>query len=703
LIFVAAALFAGCSHANAQPTQAVVMRDGYGMPYVRSSREEAGMYAFGYAQAQDRLTAILHNYKQARAELAEIDGPEGLSNDLTLRPFRFFEIAREKYGSLGQQVQLDLDAFCAGINAYEKDNPRACPPWAFRVSPYDVVAFTEFVNFAFAYDGSKLPEDLSASVPTDDAWYVRLRPHDPSEVGSNAFALAPTKTKTAHTTIVSMDPHLPWQGWRRWYQADLNCDALNVTGVTFAGVPYIAMGHTPTLAWGNTVNHPDLMDVYEEHLSPADKPTHYEYDGTTHNLTKRTYRFGVVGPDGKMTYQTHEFLYTPHGPVVHDRQGHSYAIKLAGWGDVQVLNQLRDQDLARTVSQCRKAIGEQHLVKFNYLFGDASGHIGYVYAGKIPKRPANYDVAKPLPGWTSRTEWLGDVPAASLPQAYDPPAGYFENCNDAPWFTSPGIADRPGGISSKLPEWMSPQDRSDRGLRMTELLSKANKLSVDDAKSVATDTLDLTAQRWLPTLLSAARRGVTGMPGGTQHDTVAHCVDVLSRWDMRRLVESRGPALFDALLDQPAINTFLDNPPSPHLDGATVCQAILGASSNLSNRGELVDGAWGDVHRHRRGAVDLPMDGGGNSIVPNQGTMDDRGVITAGFGPSFQMIVEMSKGSIKAWSYLPYGESDDPKSPHYTDQMSLATRRKFRELPATEAAVEQAAVSRKLFSWPPGH
>src|SRR5580700_7944872 len=65
-----------------------IVRDHYGMPHIFSISEAAGMYVFGQAQAEDRLTALLRNYKQARGELSEIDGPSALSADIQVRAFR---------------------------------------------------------------------------------------------------------------------------------------------------------------------------------------------------------------------------------------------------------------------------------------------------------------------------------------------------------------------------------------------------------------------------------------------------------------------------------------------------------------------------------------------------------------------------------------------------------------------------------------
>jgi len=132
--------------------EATLLRDRYGVPHIFARGEAAGLYALGYAQAEDRLLALLRNYKRARGELAELDGPDALPGDLEARAFRLVEVAREKYATLSPVSRADIEAFVAGVNRWQRENPQKRPAWAFDVTPFDVVALAQYVNLFFARD-----------------------------------------------------------------------------------------------------------------------------------------------------------------------------------------------------------------------------------------------------------------------------------------------------------------------------------------------------------------------------------------------------------------------------------------------------------------------------------------------------------------------------------------------------------------------
>ena len=122
LCFLAAAFAAaggGCASAagpeqserGAAGEEVTILRDAYGVPHVFAHSEEAGVYGLGYAQAEDRLAAILRNIKQARGELAEIDGPEALPGDVQVRAFRLLEHARDHYATISAPARRDIKAF----------------------------------------------------------------------------------------------------------------------------------------------------------------------------------------------------------------------------------------------------------------------------------------------------------------------------------------------------------------------------------------------------------------------------------------------------------------------------------------------------------------------------------------------------------------------------------------------------------------
>lgn len=108
---------------------ATLRRDRWGVPFIVGDDRQSAMYALGYASAQDRLW--LHDVLRAigRGRFSEFLGPAadtydfdgniavvaGYSEDeLTA----MVELARTRFGTLGELAIADLDSMVAGINAY---------------------------------------------------------------------------------------------------------------------------------------------------------------------------------------------------------------------------------------------------------------------------------------------------------------------------------------------------------------------------------------------------------------------------------------------------------------------------------------------------------------------------------------------------------------------------------------------------------
>ena len=665
-----------------------VYRDAFGAPHVYAASGAGAAYGFAYAQAEDRLEAILRHYKEARGERAELDGPKALEQDVAVRAFRLHDVAREKLPALPADLRAEYAAFAAGINRYQREHPSKRPAWAFEVTQEDVAAFGLYVSLTFARD------------PYEQA------PSPDPPMGSNAFAIGRARTASGKGSLVSLDPHLPLSGFLRWYEGHVSGGGADVAGVTFAGLPYIVMGHNGRLAWANTVNDPDLSDLFEIRFALTDgRPTHYEYEGGKRPLTFRTFEFKVLQPDGSMKAISQTIPYTHHGPVLVRSGGKAYAVRKAGWGDIDVLAQGRMLGRAKTIDEMRETLSGRHVVMFNYVFGDADGRIGYVWNGNIPRRAGGFDWRKPVPGWLKATEWGDAVPFADLPQATDPPGGVLHSCNDGPAHVGAGDALKPHADPAKYPAWLAPDTRTLRGGRLASLLAAQPKVGPDLAKRIATDVRDLHAEREIPALVAAAREPAAALPE-TERAAVADAVALLQAWDRNLTADAKGAALFQAWFSafserKGASLTWRDTGSVPLAEAypAEAVQVLAATARRFRDGGVPLDAPWGAFHRIRRGATDLAADGGFESLVPNAGKPDADGKSFVTFGSSFRMLVELGNGQARAWSCLPFGNSDDPASPHFADQMPLAARRQYRPFPFARPEVEAEATSRRELSF----
>ncbi|HIG28916.1 MAG TPA: hypothetical protein EYQ50_14430 [Verrucomicrobiales bacterium] len=74
-------------------SKAMVYRDQWGVPHIYADTREAGIYALGYCQAQDRLEDIYKAVRTGVGSNAEVFGAEHVQMDYMVRLFRNTELA----------------------------------------------------------------------------------------------------------------------------------------------------------------------------------------------------------------------------------------------------------------------------------------------------------------------------------------------------------------------------------------------------------------------------------------------------------------------------------------------------------------------------------------------------------------------------------------------------------------------------------
>jgi penicillin amidase len=99
-----------------------VIRDSYGVPHILAQTERGAYYGGGYAIAQDRLFQMERYRRDARGELAEIEGPKALARDQQVRTLGYTEAELQAaFNSLSREIRESLQAYADGVNAYIKE------------------------------------------------------------------------------------------------------------------------------------------------------------------------------------------------------------------------------------------------------------------------------------------------------------------------------------------------------------------------------------------------------------------------------------------------------------------------------------------------------------------------------------------------------------------------------------------------------
>lgn len=481
--------------------------------------------------------------------------------------------------------------------------------------------------------------------------------------GSNAFVVGPKRSADGFTRVIA-NSHQPWSGPVAWYELSVQSGTgWHFSGATFPGVPFPVLGHNEHLGWTNTVNRPDLTDVYKLALD-ADG-THYRFDGAWRPLqAQRVWlkvRFGpFVLPIPKMAYRAVQ------GPVIVNKSG-AYAIRYAGADQLRMIEEYYRLTRARDFAEWQKALAIQGVPATNFLYGDAHGNIAYFYNASFPNRKPGFDYLHVLPGDTSRDFALGTVPFAQVPRNVNPASGFLVNANNTPFQAAGAGAElKPGDYSPLLG---IETDTTNRGTRAVELMGAHPSISADDLRRIKYDTgisrLSWAA-RWYGDIARVDPRGDAQL---------MQAQALLKRWNWDFDGHHAGQALAAILL---RTGQKWHYPRRPELDPR---DALAKAAGYLQRHFGTLDPPLGTVLRLRHGAVDLPLDGGPD-VLRAASTWDeaDDGRLVVKHGDSFIMFMTWDKaGRVSSESVQPYGAATTrPRSPHYADQAPLFVAHKTK-------------------------
>ncbi len=661
----------------------VVYRDTWGVPHIFAPTVEAGAYAIGWAQAEDRPEELLKNFLRAMGEDAKVEGPAWIKSDLVMRAWRNYEVSKENAHRIRPEVRKMQQACVRGINDYYAAHPEDVPEWwgTRKVDEYMMIAFGRLFLYNWSFEQAFA--DLARG---------GIEPGiEPIKHGSNEFAVSPARSAEG-AAILAIDPHLSWWGLTRFWEFRIHAGELNGSGFTLPGFPNIGLGHTDYLAWAMTTGGPDTADVYELTLN-ANNPSKYLYDGEWRQMTSRDITIEVKG----MEPQHFRVYYSHYGPVVAQKNGKAYAAKTAYADCVQAGEAWYELNFAKDYRGLIAAADTLQLYPQNVMVADTSGNIFYERVGRVPRRPAGFDWSRPVNGSTSATEWQGFHPASDFVQILNPSQGYMQNCNVPPDVMMVGSPLTPGKtlpylygdlIYGPLSGWIT-----SRGARAVELLQADDSVTAQEAKSYILDVRPAGIDRWLEVLRNADAK--FGAAHKDDSDYVAG-IKEMKAWNGELRRDSSAALkyyywkkqLFEDYGTDPSaielagrIDDLLGSvgAPAPELNLtddqlAALADAFASAMASLKADMGSLDAKYGDMFRVGRDDKSWPVGGGG----PNNLGM--RTLRNVEYGPerpdhtrwgsggqTSTQIVVMSK-PVRSWTAVPIGQSDRPESPHYNDQ-----------------------------------
>lgn len=687
---------------NGEKYDVRIMRDTFGVPHVYGRRDEDVAFGLAYAHAEDDFATIQQSLMTSRGRLGLVDNQAPrLVNALTqaVGLDAWFETSggdpavtdylvqllrvRKRIdgqmkeniadGRISRKARDVLAAYADGINLYAAQHPDRAVHGFNGVGADDIAAgFVFFTPLFFGLD--RHIREL----------YEPERQHElsiPQGAGSNAMAVSPVRSADGATRLL-INSHQPYAGPLAWYEARLKSEeGWDLAGGTFPGTPFILHGFGPNHGWANTVNNPDLADVYVLTVNP-DNPNQYKFDGAWRDFRREEVeiQLRVLGPIAIRVKR--DVLWSVHGPVIQRPHG-TYALRYATIDKINQVEAYYRINKADGFGAFVKALEMQAIPSLNYTFADSQGRIAYIYNAVFPKRDPAFDWQKYLPGDTSRTLWDEYLPfAQAVPRVVDPKAGFVYNANNTPFAAT--AAEENLKAEAFSPAQGIETRETNRCLRLFELLNADSSITREEFRAIKYDKMYSTRSE-LAKLI--ARIATMDFSKEADAAALAQAQALLKTYDLSTDAENRGAALAIMVGLPVVVPTFQGKPEGD------IPTAMRAAIATLTTHYGRLDPKWGEVNRFRRGAIDAPASGGPDVLRDFESDIIPQadGRFEARKGDTLYYFVEWDKaGKVSAEGIHQFGSATlDTTSPHYADQAPIFLREETKPIWLDEAELRR--------------
>lgn len=711
--------------AEALARTVTIYRDGFGVPHVFGPTDEACVFGYVYAQAEDYFWQVEDNYLRAIGKAARAHGPSGLADDLLNNALEIVKLSKEEFAKADPRSRQICQAVADALNFFLAKHPHVKPRVISHFEPWHPLAFRRYSlyqNFIYRKTGLKTDEILTAVRRVDGAKTGLSSELSSPElaqtgedeasllaehIGSNMWAVSAAKSASGHA-LLFINPHQPFFGPGQWYEGHVHSgEGWNLSGASFFGAPFPSLGYNGDVAWSHTVNDPDITDLWIEHFDHPQDLLAYRYGDGYRQAT--VWRATVtVKTDGGLEEREYEFKKTHHGPIVAVRDGKPLAVRMARFEENGALETWYLLGKAKSIADVKAALRPCAIPMFNCMAIDRQGNIFYVYNAAVPRRSTKFDWSKPVDGANPETEWQGYHAFEELPQVENPKCGYMQNCNQTP-FTTMATGKELNGAEDEnpkkenFPSYMVREQDNGRARISRRILMRQDKFTFEDWARAAFDTTVIEAETRIPEIVREWESIREKEP--ERHEKLKPMITELKNWNCVSTVESVPMTLYVRWQDKAMqLLQKRDILNYPRL------RALEAAVADLEKDFGTWQVAWGDVNRLQRipgsqinmegqGAFrddrpSLPVAGapGPLGIVFNFYTRPQKGQKRAYgvAGHSFVGVVQLVP-VVQARTVLQFGQSGDPESPHYFDQAKLYAAQKFKAAPFTVEEVQRAA------------
>jgi len=726
--------------------QIEIVRDSWGIAHVYADTDSELFFGAGYATAEDRLYQMELSRRKVAGRLAEIYGKDWLESDKLMRTLGLYQHAQEIATHLDGETKSILEAYAEGVNYYLETNLDNLNPVFDEIGivpdPWTVVdSIAVWMRLSERFDRSWQNEvsalrnyeqrlrsgitqepiviDNSAAIVTeadflrtDPDAYRRLMEEEPDESSagsewdalkaSHAWTVSGSKTLTG-SPLLESDPQIAVTLPSLWYEIHLSGGNYNVRGICVAGSPGFLIGWNEDLAWGATALGSDNSDLFHEKLSRDGAM--FLFGESWYPLQSHTEVISVRNEDPVEIIVCR----TIHGPLVDEfTRGvgptEHFSLKYVATEELNTpITGMLAMMRSRNWEEFTGGLSDYMFPGIHVVYADVSGNTGYYTAAAIPIRSGRPGL--PQIGWTGDEEWIGYVPFDELPHVLNPSSGFVASANHLPvgdWYPH-SLTIGTGGTG-----------HNPRSMRLYELLDDQNEFTFesfseihrDNVSSIARDFLDLAGILLRRNLLSQNSSRILNVFSGwdyrlVENSRAADIAQTLVQTMHRSLRSSELTALLvskyggghagNIYLLRTVLSEFERTSKLPDEEEVTfwVDQILETTAANIRESTSQVRPQVMVYQTNLEGFPSILPDA--NRIMPSL-TTTSANTIWSQLGNSYTQVVDLSNID-NSRAFLPPGISEDPRSPHFFDQVELWVAGETRPAPLSREEVMKYAES----------